>query len=72
MVEGVRDVVKAIAKCKPGEAREPTEKELLAKFTALCEDTLIELQYSLLLIPNEVSCSCSCCVLCRVAALRFV
>lgn len=54
MVEGVRDIVKTLSKFQPGEARLPIEKELLSKFTVLCEDTLIELQYSLLLIPNEV------------------
>lgn len=62
MVEGVRDVVKTIARFQPGESRIPIEKDLLSKFTALCEDTLIELQYSLLLITNEVLLHwCICC-----------
>lgn len=54
MVEGVRDVVKTLAQCTAGASRDAITKELLAKFTALCEDTLIELQYSLLLITKEV------------------
>lgn len=54
-MDGVKSIVKILSQCKPGEARAPIEKELLSKFTSICQDALIELQYSLLLISNEVS-----------------
>jgi hypothetical protein len=72
MVEGVRDVIKTLAKCNPGEKRASIEKDLLSQFTTLCEDTLIELQYSLVLITSEVPSSVRCVYLYCMHGIRVL
>lgn len=54
MVNGVKAVVDTLSKLSKGANMEKLSAQLVAQVTALCEDTLIELQYCQLLLPNQV------------------
>jgi hypothetical protein len=54
MVEGVKAVVATLASSQKGAEKAKLSAQLVKNITALCQDTLIELQYSLLLLPHHV------------------
>ena len=55
MVHGVKAVVATLSKLVQGADKAMLSRQLISDVTALCDDALIELHYSQLLLPKQVS-----------------